>query len=179
MSQEKIATRYAAALMTMTQGQAALADGISSSLNEIARLYDDKSIRKVLASPVVSPELLQDVFSYATRELNADPVLKRFLDVLIQARRTSLLPLIAKAFHKKLQQQRGIVDAMVTTALPLKDDELKDIQGRLETMLSKKVQLQTRVDKSILGGFVVRVENSLLDMSLKTKLENMTKVAAS
>lgn len=179
MSQEKIATRYAAALMNLVQGQAGAADSVAAKLQEIGVLFEDKGLRKIIASPIVSTDLLREVFSYATKDLEAHSVLKKFLEVLIQARRTALLPSIAKAFHRKLQQQRGIVDAVVTTALPLKEDELKDIEARLEAMLGKKVQLETRVDKSILGGFVVRVENSLLDMSLKTKLENMTQVAVS
>ncbi len=179
MSEEKIATRYAAALLSMTQGQASLEDSVALGLDEIAKLYDNKSLRKVLASPVVSAELLHEVFTYAANELKADPVLGKFLDVLVRSRRTSLLPLIAKTFRRKLQHQRGVVDALVTTALPLDAKELSDIQGRLESMLGKKVKLETQVDSAILGGFVVRIENSLLDMSLKTKLENMTKIAAS
>jgi ATP synthase F1 delta subunit len=179
MSKQKISTRYAAALISMTKNQIPLEDSLADGLSQIALLYEDKSLRKVLASPIVSSDLLDEVFSYASRELKADPILKQFLDVLVQSRRTSLIPLIAKSYKKKLQHQRGVVDALVTTALPLDETELNDIQRRLESMLNKKVKLETRVDRSILGGFVVRVENSLLDMSLKTKLENMTKIAAS
>jgi F0F1-type ATP synthase delta subunit len=46
-------------------------------------------------------------------------------------------------------------------------------------MLSKRVILTTEVDKSILGGFVIKIDNNLIDMSLKTKLDNMTKFAVS
>jgi F0F1-type ATP synthase delta subunit len=46
-------------------------------------------------------------------------------------------------------------------------------------MLGKRVNLLQNVDKSILGGFEIRIENSVLDMTLKTKLEHMTKFAVS
>ncbi len=179
MSAEKIANRYAAALLSMTDGQASVQDSLASALGELAGLYEHKNIKKILASPIVSPQLLREVFAYAEQRLGADAVFGKFLNLLVESRRTYLIPVIAHAFRHKLQQQRGVVDAVLTTAVPLDAAEEAAIRSRLEEMLAKKVQLQTQVDKTILGGFVVRVENSLLDFSLKTKLDNMTKMAVS
>ena len=179
MSAEKIANRYAAALLSMTQGQASAQDSLAAALSEIASLYENKEIKKILASPIVSPQLLRDVFAYAEQRLQSEAVLGKFLNLLVESRRTSLIPAIARAFRQRLQQQSGVVDAVLTTAVALDAVEEDAIRVRLEEMLAKKVQLQTRIDKTILGGFVVRVENSLLDLSLKTKLDNMTKMAVS
>lgn len=179
MSSEKIANRYASALLSLTKGQESLQDSLLAALTEVASLYDHKEIKKVLASPIVDPTLLRDVFAYASQKLGAEPMLSKFLELLVESRRTFLLPLISKAFRQKLQESRGIVDAVVTTAIALEAGELAEIGSRLESMLGKKVHLEARLDKTILGGFVVRVQNSLLDSSLKTKLDNMTKMAVS
>lgn len=179
MSNEKIANRYAAALLSMTKDQPASQDSLANGLKELAELYENREIRKILSSPIVDPKLLREVFAYATQKMGSDAILSRFLNILVDARRTQLIPAIAVAFRQRLQRARGMVDAVLTTAVPLAAADQDDIRARLESMLGKKVQLEARIDKSILGGFVVRVENSLLDLSLKTKLDNMTKMAVS
>jgi F-type H+-transporting ATPase subunit delta len=179
VSAEKIAHRYSAALMTLTEGQTAVQDKIIDDLASMAQLYDDKAIRKIIASPIVNPELLKSVFDNVTDQLKSSDVLKRFLGSLIENKRTGLLPELALDFKRQVQKSRGIVDATVTAAVPLNEGEMSDIRTKLESMLSKRVNLLQKVDKSILGGFEIRIENSVLDMTLKTKLEHMTKFAVS
>jgi ATP synthase F1 delta subunit len=179
VSAEKIAHRYAAALLTLTQGQNDVQDKIINDLAAMAQLYDDKAIRKIIASPIVNPELLQSVFNNVTGQLQSPDVLKRFLGTLIENKRTALLPVLAQDFKHQVQKSRGIVDAIVTSAVALNENELKDIRSKLEGMLGKRVNLLPNVDKSILGGFEIRIDNSVLDMTLKTKLEHMTKFAVS
>jgi ATP synthase F1 delta subunit len=179
VSAEKITHRYSAALLSLTQGQNDVQDKIISDLAAIGQLYDDKAIRKVIASPIVNPELLQSVFNNVADQLKTSDVLKRFIGTLIESKRTALLPEIAQDFKRQVQKSRGIVDAIVTAAVALNESEVKDIRTKLESMLSKRVNLIQNVDKSILGGFEIRIDNSVLDMTLKTKLEHMTKFAVS
>ncbi|MDQ3230373.1 MAG: ATP synthase F1 subunit delta, partial [Pseudobdellovibrionaceae bacterium] len=162
-----------------TEGQTEIQDKIISDLESMALLYEDKAIRKVIASPIVNPELLQSVFTNLMTQLTSSDVLRRFLGTLIENRRTGLLPTLALDFKRQVQKSRGIVDATVTAAVPLNENEVKDIRTKLETMLGKRVTLLQKVDKSILGGFEIRIENNVLDMTLKTKLEHMTKFAVS
>ncbi len=179
MSSSKIANRYAAALLELTKGQDAKRDGICEALLELAKLYEDKDIRKVLSSPVAPKELLDEVFAHGTQKLNADAYLKDLLKLLTEKRRAGLLPEIAAAFYSKLQSERGIVDATVETAVELPPADLAEVTSKLEKILGKKVKVSPRLNPDILGGFVIRIENSLLDMSLKTKLENLIKTAVS
>ena len=179
MSAEKIAHRYTTALLSLTEGQKDVQDKIVHDLAEMAKLYENKEIRKVMGSPIVKTELLQEVFTNLTQQLQSNDLLRRFLNTLIQAKRTPLIPEIASSFKHIVQKSRGIVDASVTAAVALHADEVKDIRTKLEAMLGKQVNLDLQVDSSILGGFVIRIENSVLDMTLKTKLEHMTKFAVS
>lgn len=179
MSADKIAHRYAAALLSLTENQPEVQDKIVDDLTAMAQLYDDKAIRKIIASPIVNPELLQSVFNNVTSQLQSNETLKKFIRTLIESKRTALLPEMARDFKRQVQRSRGEVDAAVTAAVPLNESELKDIRSKLESMLGKRVNLNQKVDKSILGGFEIRVENSVLDMTLKTKLEHMTKLAVS
>jgi F-type H+-transporting ATPase subunit delta len=179
VSAGKIATRYAISLLALTKADAALQDQIDQNLFEISTLYDNKALKKVLASPVVNASLFKEVFDNATTQLKSPVLLKEFLRAVIGANRISIIPEISEAFHSLLLKERGIVEATVVTAVPLDESEFKDIQAKVESLLHKKVTLNAQIDKSILGGFVIRIDNSLLDMSLKTKLDNMTKFAVS
>ena len=179
MSSSKIASRYASALLELTKGQESTRDSLCESLQSLAAIYQDKSVKKVLSSPVVSSSLLNEVFSYALGKLTPDLSLRDLIQLLIINHRTALIPEISTAFYNKLQKERGIVDATVETALELKAEELAVVKAKLEVMLGKTVKLHSLVNPGLLGGFVVRVENNLIDMSLKTKLENMIKTAVS
>ncbi|MCX6129513.1 MAG: ATP synthase F1 subunit delta [Proteobacteria bacterium] len=179
MSAAKIARRYAVALQTLTAGERALEDKIIYDLQEIAGLYSNKAIKKIIASPIVSQDLLNEIFGCVEKQMQSPDILRKFLGTLVEHRRTALLPELAGAFRKLVQQSRGQVDALVTAAVVLEEGELNSIKSNLESLLHKKINLVQALDDSILGGFVIRVENSVLDISLKTKLEHMTKFAVS
>lgn len=179
MSSEIVAKRYASALMDLTQKDPALQATIDELLESVLSLFADKEIKKVIASPIVNPELLKAVFANVNQQINAPEVLKQFIRVLIETRRIALIPEIKKAFHAQLMAAQGIVEATVVTTVALDAAELDQIKAKLEGMLKKKVVLATAIDKTILGGFVIKIDNSLIDMSLRTKLDNMTKFAVS
>ncbi len=179
MSAEKIAHRYSAALLSLSQGQAELQDKIISDLQSITELFENKPVRKVIASPIVSADLLTQIFSNITTQLQSSDLFKKFIGILIEAKRTSLIPELARTFRHEVQKSRGIVDATVTAAVALRESEVNDIRTKLEGLLGKRVNLLQHVDSSILGGFAIRIDNSVLDMTLKTKLEHMTKFAVS
>ena len=179
MSAEKIAKRYASALMTLSNGDRALQTRFEEQLAAIKELFNDKEITKVIASPIVNPELLKSVFDNVSNQVQATDALKQFLRILVENRRTAILPEIADAFHKLYLEAQGQIEAKVITAVALEPKELQDIQSKVEGMLGKRVILSTEIDKSILGGFVIKIDNSLIDMSLRTKLDNMTKFAVS
>lgn len=179
MSSEKIASRYAKALMTLSDGDRGLQSRFDEQLQAISELFSDRAIRQIISSPIVNPTILHAVFENITAQVKANNTLKQFIHVLVDARRTEVIPEIASAFHKLCLTEQGQTEATVVTAIALEPKELEEIQSKIEGMLSTRVILSTEIDKSILGGFVIKIDNNLIDMSLKTKLDNMTKFAVS
>ncbi|RZA24916.1 MAG: ATP synthase F1 subunit delta [Proteobacteria bacterium] len=179
MSSEKIAKRYAKALMSLANGDQALQGRFDEQLAAIEELFQDKEVRKVISSPIVNPDLLKAVFDNVSAQIGASDVLKQFINLLVETRRTAVLPEIAAAFHKLYLTELGQTEATVVTAVALEPKEFEEIQAKVEEMLGKRVILSTQIDKSILGGFVIKIDNNLIDMSLRTKLDNMTKFAVS
>ena len=76
---------------------------------------------------------------------------------------------------KMYRKEHGIELVDVITAVPLSDEMSEKLKSKLEAKLSKKIILSVSVDPSILGGIIVRTENSQIDSSVKTRLENVEK----
>ena len=177
MSAERIAKRYATALFDLCEGDLGKAKLYRDSFVAIADVFNNEDISRVLSNPIVSVKLKGDVLSDIAKQINADKLLTLFLEAIAEANRVGVIPEISKALHKILLKAEGIVEAEVSTVFELDQDSLESVRSSIEAMTGNKVHLTNKVDKSILGGFVVRIENSVVDMSLKTKLDAMTQSA--
>jgi len=177
MSANRAATRYAKALYLSAEGKLdeALADQVH--IEEILPLFTSPEVGRVLKSPVVPNSIKSDVLKYALEKSGASKRLHAFIQVLIEARRINLLPEIAVVFEAILDQVQGKAHVDLEAASSLPDTELSMIQKTLEKVLGKKVTLTQQVLPDLLGGFVVRSGHLVVDMSLKTKLEQIAEQA--
>lgn len=178
MKGEKIAKRYATALFDLCDNDINKAQEYLVKLEAIAAVFDYTDIRKVLNSPVVNPSVKAEVLKKLIENNNLDQYLSQFLSEVARAHRVPLIPSIAHSFRKQINEQMGVVEAEVATVVELADEDRNSIQQRLEAIVGKKVRLSSKVERSILGGFIIRIENSIFDMSLKSKLDALTQSAA-
>lgn len=93
--------------------------------------------------------------------------------LLVERRRLGLLGAVSREYRRLLDRQRGIVEAVVSSAAPLTDDETSAIQARIETMTGTAVSLRSEVEPSLIGGLTVRVGDRLLDASVRGRLERL------
>lgn len=177
MAAEKIANRYATALLDLCEGNLDLAKTYRDAFKAIAEIFENEDIRSVLTNPVVNSQIKSDVLKEVAVQIKADKLLSMFLEAVADANRVGIIPAIYTSLHKLILKAEGTVEADISTVFPLDDENLNTVKGSLESMTSQKVIISNSIDKSILGGFVVRVGNSVLDMSLKTKLDAMTQSA--
>jgi len=179
MSKERIAKRYAQALIDLCEGDLSKAKGYHQQLSEISSVFSSANIKKVLQSPVVSKEVKTAVLKNMSEQIKADAPVRLFLEAVAKANRVGLIPEITKGLGNKINEVEGIAEAEIATVVDLSPSDLDSVRTKLEPLIGKKLILKPVVDKSILGGFVVRVGTNVLDMSLKTKLNAMTKTALS
>jgi ATP synthase F1 delta subunit len=177
MKGERIAKRYAAALFDLCEGNIETARRYRNQLEAVATLYDYDDIRRVLMSPVVSSDLKSDVLENAVSQVEADDLLKAFLREVANANRVDLLPQLVRSYHRLLNEKTGVAEAEAVTVVELNDDDQAVICEKLQKLIGKTIELRTKVDQSILGGFVIKLENNVIDMSLKSKLDALTKSA--
>ena len=107
------------------------------------------------------------------------PQMANLLPLIVRRRRVELLPQITAEFRRLYNRQAGIVEATAVSATPLGDEELAALRSRLEQMTGGRVQLQTKVDVSLLGGIQVRLGDLLIDGSVRGRLERLRNRLAS
>jgi F-type H+-transporting ATPase subunit delta len=101
------------------------------------------------------------------------PLLANFLGVLNAHGRLGLLGQIASAYGDLQDEASGKIEVDVTTAQKLSSDELEQVRTKVSAALKKDAVIHQYVDESIIGGLVLRVEDKLIDASVRTQLETM------
>lgn len=104
---------------------------------------------------------------------NFPPHVLNLLRTLASRDRLSLLRPIVREFRELDRRARGVLEAHVTVARPLSDQERADVARRLEEATGKRVDLEAEVNPAILGGIVVRIGDRLIDASVAGRLERL------
>jgi len=172
MDQSKINVRYAKAFFTLAKEK-----GLTLELRKDAGLIatvcaTSSDFVLMLESPVVKTsqkaEALKRIFTGKVNELSLN-----FLLLIAENKRENNIPGIFRHLEDLYRQEEGIKSAVVTTALPLNEAIVTQIQKILETEFKAKVELSQKVDNRLLGGFVIRVEDKQYDSSLSTQLKKI------
>jgi F-type H+-transporting ATPase subunit delta len=173
---EEIAGVYARSLFEVAKDQGKL-DEIREQLSAFAdALSESREMQQFFFSPYFSTaekeEGLEKVVS------GADPVIMNFLKLLIENHRMPVLFRVRDAFEELWEQENKLLPVQVTSAIELDKGTIKQIGDRIAEQTGQKVDLSSSVEPDILGGIVVRVGNSVLDASIRNRLEQLRKQVA-
>ena len=165
------ARRYAEAAFEIAERDNAL-DRWQDDLRLAAAITADPGVARVLNSPRV----LQAERDRVLDELIGGRISPGALNLVrLLTRRTKLemLGAVAAEFTRLLNLKRGIVSAVVTSALPLTPDEDRAIRAKVAQMTGATVDIQTREDPELIGGLTVRIGDRLIDASVRGRLERL------
>ncbi len=165
-----VAKRYARALIEVAK-ERGLIDTVEADLKLVVEsIQQSEELKKFLTHPKVEKEAKKELFSQLFEgKVTAETL--NFLFVLIDNERETDLAFISAAFVSLANEERGIADAVITTAKPLSEEEQTELTQQFGASIGKKLRVQTAVDPSILGGVVVKIGDRLYDGSIKAKLE--------
>ena len=76
-------------------------------------------------------------------------------------------------FNQETKRHRGITESVLTTAVPVDPGIRKQVEEMIEKMFNTRVELKTNIDESIIGGFILKVEDSYIDASVRNKLRKI------
>ena len=173
---EEIATVYARSLFEAAEDQDKL-DEIREQLGEFADALDeDRRLQVFFFSPYFSTQEKVDGLRRAVD--GAEPIFLNFLELLLENHRMPVIFRVRREFDRLWLQENKLLPVTVTSAVPLDDATVKHIGDRIAEQTSRRIDLSSSVDPDILGGIVVRVGNSVLDASIRNRLEKLRKQVA-
>jgi F-type H+-transporting ATPase subunit delta len=170
------AARYAEALFDLALEGKAL-DRVETDLKALsAAVAGSADFKAMLKSPVYDADAKARAIAAIADKAGASVLTKNFLGVVARNRRLFALEGVIAAFAQRLAVHRGEVAAEAITAAPLNADQTKRLRGEIERVVGKAVNLNVKVDPELLGGMVVKVGSTMIDSSLKTKLNRLKSV---
>ena len=161
------AKRYAQAAFSVALEQGD-PGGWLPDLDALSDLVAQPEAAAVLQSDRV-PDAEKDVLLKAALP-GVDPSVLNLARLLIAKRRVRLAGQVRDEFGSLLDEHEGRARAIVTTAVPLTDQQKAEVAGRLGIVTGKKVSVEEAVDPDILGGLVARVGDTLIDGSTRSRL---------
>ncbi len=166
------ARRYAEAIFQVAQKSKSL-DEWNKALRKLADLMKDQQIVDLIDHPKVPFNLKAELIKQKLNEKNE--LVLNLCNLLISKGKLKNADQIADEYEKLLDDSRGVKHALVMTAVPVDEAEKKKITGQLENITGKKVLVKLQVDPAILGGMVARIEDTLIDGSVRYRLDMLRK----
>ena len=175
-----VAAHYAEAILQLADnvgGQ--LADTVLKDLTTVADAFKSSAdLNLLLEHPSIPTEekrkIIIELFDGRTQDLTL-----RLLELLLDKRRITLVPAIAREYHHLLNNKKGIVSASLVCADKLGDGAIADIKARLAEHVGRNLELEVKVDKTLLGGVVLKLGDQVIDGSLKGKLASIERMLLS
>lgn len=173
---EEIAEVYGRSLFEVAQEHDNL-DLIRDQLGQLAdALNDNRDLAIFFFSPYFSTQEKIDGLDRAVE--GADPALTNFLKLLIEKHRMPAIFRIRRVYDELWERENKVLAVQIRTATTLDKKVAGEIGDRIAQGTGQKIELTASVDPDLLGGIVVRVGNSILDASIRNRLETLRKHVA-
>ena len=172
MNYSKIAVRYAKAVFLLAEEKKQLKE-VATDMDSI--LIIEKEVPALLdlySNPILSTsekkKIILEIFSKSYNEITL-----RFLELIIENRREEHISGVARNFLKRYRDSLGIKNAILTTAVSIEDAKRKEIIEIVKKTYQAEIQLESKEDTNLIGGFVLQVEDTQFDASISTQLKNI------
>jgi F-type H+-transporting ATPase subunit delta len=173
---EEIAQVYARSLFEVAKEHDKL-DEIRDQLNEFAKAMDEnRDLRVFFFSPYFSTEEKKDGLRKTVE--GADEIFMNFLEALVERHRMPAIFRIRARYEELWDEENQLLPVQVTSAIELDEAIVNNIGERIGQQTGRKVELSSKVDPDILGGIVLRVGNSVLDASIRNRLNQLRRSVA-
>jgi F-type H+-transporting ATPase subunit delta len=173
MNDSKISVRYSRALF-----QSALEKKIIDKVNEdmifISEICKLPETKEFLQSPIIPPSKKSAIF-HKMLEGNVEKITLSLVDLVVKNGRENYLPAIARVFISETLKYRGITESVLTTAIKIDSKVRKQITDLISEVFSTKVELEEKIDKDIIGGFILRIDDKYIDASIRNRLRIIRK----
>ena len=167
------ADRYSLALYELARENSVLSEVEDQSLSILNLISSSGDFSNLIKDPTNNQDDLLKVINGISDTNKFESLLKSFLSFLITKKRFFYLEQILKSFIETCSQKRGELKAELKSAKELTSDEISKIIDELAKNFSSKIKLNYKHDESLIGGLVVQVGSTMVDTSIKNKLQQI------
>jgi F-type H+-transporting ATPase subunit delta len=171
MKSSKVASRYAKSLLEIAIEQ----KNIDSVLGDMVFLLEinnqSKDLELLIQSPIIKADKKIEIFDRIFEQF--EEVTKSFVRLITKNGREYLLPEIATSFDALVKEHKGIVPVTLVSATKLDDKTKEQIMSKVEGMITGKLEVEEKIDDSIIGGFIVRMGDTQIDASVLRQFNNL------
>lgn len=170
MDNGRISVRYARALFQTAQEQGC-EDAVYDGLTRFAHNYllAIAQFNDVLADPIVAQEEKVKLLEMAVGDPLHD-TLKQFITFVAEQKREDKMFLIAMKYMEMYREKHGILSTQVTTATELTEESYEKIKAFIKQTFDADAEMEVHIDPSLIGGFILDIENSRMDASVVGQL---------
>lgn len=166
-----LARPYAQAAFNFAR-KAGTLDQWSSALNKAAEIAADNNFTGLIGDPKISSDKLCELLFEIGGDTFSDET-RRFLSTMVENGRLGLLPEVARLYTDLHNDEQNRVKVEVVSAYSVKKEQQKLLQDALEKRFGKAVDMETRIDKTLIGGAIIRIGDEVIDGSLLGGLNQM------
>ena len=165
--------RYSLALYELSNEANSL-DDVELHSSAILKLIDtSKDFNNLIKDPTENQGNLISIVDKISEKFKINELLKNFMIFLIKKRRFFYLEKILKSFIEICSEKRGEIKAEIQSAKELSNEEITKITEELTKNFSSKIKLNYKHDKSLIGGLIVKIGSTMVDTSIKNKLQQI------
>ncbi len=169
----EIVEPYAAALMSLAKSKE-LTERFAEDVRGLINIMDESpELKQFMGNPVIKPEDKKAVIQRMVGE-QIDPFMRNFLMLLIDRGRIIFLEQIGKQYLSLLRELNQTVLAEVTSIVELNEDQKNTVRERVKSMTgAREVEIETKIDPSLLGGVIIKIGSQIIDSSLQGQLRRI------
>jgi F-type H+-transporting ATPase subunit delta len=168
---QSIARKYARGLFAVGAKDGKYREYLDQIDSVLSVFASEPRMKMALMLPLLEMERRKDILSDLSSVLGLSAPVASFLGLLLEYTRINYLPVIRETYSELADGKEGIVKGIAFTAYPLPDDAKSRVEEALGERLSKKVRLDVKEDKELIGGIKVIIGGTMIDGSVKKQLE--------
>ena len=167
------ANRYSLALYELASESNSLSKVEENSHALLKLISNSKDFNNLIKDPTVTRDSLNQVITKIADNFSLEVLFKNFLNFLILKRRFFYVHQILKNFNEICSEKRGELKAEIKSAKNLTQDEINEITKELSNNFKSEIKLNYTHDQSLIGGLVVQIGSTMIDTSIKKKLQQL------
>jgi len=167
------ANRYSLALYELSNESNLLTQIEENSIAFLDLILKSKDFNNLIKNPTLNREVLTKIVNTISKNFKLENLFKNYVVFLISKRRFFYVEQILKSFIEICSDKRGELKAEIKSAKELTKDEINRITEELSDNFKSKIKLNYNYDKSLIGGLVVQVGSTMIDTSIKKKLQQI------